>query len=155
MVDNGDVAPTINTSNSATVVRVAPKFRRNASTIPDSIMNNAALNEAIRILPNNYNFEIHKSVWKIISDKVEVVALQFPEGLLMYACIISDIMTRFAQTKVIILGDVTYGACCIDDYTAQKLGATLLIHYGHSCLVPVNVTRIKVSYRKLQLLLFR
>ena len=32
------------------------------------------------------------------------------------------------------MGDVTYGACCIDDYTALALGCDILIHYGHSCL---------------------
>lgn len=64
----------------------------------------------------------------------------------MYACVIADILERFAQTKVIIMADVTYGACCIDDFTANKIGADLLIHYGHSCLVPVNITTIKVSF---------
>jgi 2-(3-amino-3-carboxypropyl)histidine synthase len=47
--------------------------------------------------------------------------------------------------QVVILADVTYGACCIDDFTARKLGADLLVHYGHSCLVPLNVTTIKVK----------
>lgn len=32
------------------------------------------------------------------------------------------------------MGDVTYGACCVDDYTARALGADFLVHYGHSCL---------------------
>ena len=32
------------------------------------------------------------------------------------------------------MGDVSYGACCIDDYTALALGCDMLIHYGHSCL---------------------
>jgi len=32
------------------------------------------------------------------------------------------------------MGDVTYGACCVDDYTAKALGADLMVHYGHSCL---------------------
>jgi diphthamide biosynthesis enzyme Dph1/Dph2-like protein len=32
------------------------------------------------------------------------------------------------------MGDVTYGACCIDDYTAAALGCDMLVHYGHSCL---------------------
>lgn len=36
------------------------------------------------------------------------------------------------------MGDVTYGACCIDDFTARALGCDLLVHYGHSCLVPVD-----------------
>jgi len=45
------------------------------------------------------------------------------------------------------MGDVTYGACCIDDYTARALGCDLLVHYGHSCLVPVDTTKgIKTLY---------
>ena len=114
------------------------------NSIPDSILHDNALNDAISLLPSNYNFEIHKSIWKIQQESYKSVAIQFPEGLLMYACIISDIMERFTEAKVIILGDVTYGACCIDDYTAEKLGAQLLIHYGHSCLVPISTTKIKV-----------
>ena len=47
---------------------------------------------------------------------------------------------------VFILGDVTYGACCVDDYTARALKADLLVHYGHSCLVPVDVTTIPCLY---------
>lgn len=115
------------------------------NTIPDSILHDSALNQAISLLPSNYNFEIHKSIWRIQQESYKAVAIQFPEGLLMYACIISDIMEKFTEAKVIILGDVTYGACCIDDFTANKLGAQLLIHYGHSCLVPISTTKIKVS----------
>ncbi len=47
---------------------------------------------------------------------------------------------------VFILGDVTYGACCIDDFSARALEADLLVHYGHSCLVPVDVTSITCLY---------
>lgn len=81
-----------------------------------------------------------------MADGPAVVALQFPEGLLMYSCIIADIFKSFAGVQVLVLGDVTYGACCIDDFTTHKLGADLIIHYGHSCLVPVNITKIKVLY---------
>lgn len=81
-----------------------------------------------------------------MQEKAASVALQFPEGLLMYACVISDILEQFAGCQCVILGDVTYGACCIDDLTAEALGCSLLIHYGHSCLVPIAVTRIKVMY---------
>jgi len=48
--------------------------------------------------------------------------------------------------QVIILGDVTYGACCIDDFSAAALGADFLVHYGHSCLVPVDITSIPCLY---------
>nr|MBE5724735.1 putative diphthamide biosynthesis protein 1 [Cucujiformia] len=39
------------------------------------------------------------------------------------------------------------GACCVDDYTAKSLGVDLIIHYGHSCLIPVDQTNsVKVLY---------
>ena len=36
------------------------------------------------------------------------------------------------------MGDVTYGACCVDDFTAKALGCDLMVHYGHSCLGNVS-----------------
>lgn len=69
-----------------------------------------------------------------------------PEGLLIYACIVSDILEQFCSVETIVMGDVTYGACCIDDFSAVALGCDFLIHYAHSCLVPIEVTKIKVLY---------
>ena len=89
-------------------------------------------------LPPNYNFEIHKSIWRIRSDGAKCVALQFPEGLLLYASVIADILEAFTDAEMLIMGDVTYGACCVDDFTARSLGADFMIHYGHSCLVPID-----------------
>ena len=65
---------------------------------------------------------------------------------MLFATTISDILTRFCEgTETVIMGDVTYGACCVDDYTARALGCDLLVHYAHSCLIPVNVTQIKTT----------
>lgn len=65
----------------------------------------------------------------------------------MYSCIISDILTAFAGvTHCFILGDVTYGACCIEDLSARALDSHLLVHFGHSCLVPIDSTTIPVLY---------
>jgi len=70
-----------------------------------------------------------------------------PEGLLLYACTIADIIQEFTQAETLIMGDVTYGACCIDDYSAKALGCDLIVHYGHSCLVPIDITGgIQVLY---------
>ncbi|KAF7244236.1 2-(3-amino-3-carboxypropyl)histidine synthase subunit 1, partial [Varanus komodoensis] len=45
------------------------------------------------------------------------------------------------------MGDVTYGACCVDDFTARALGADFLVHYGHSCLIPIDATQgVKMLY---------
>ncbi|XP_071849195.1 2-(3-amino-3-carboxypropyl)histidine synthase subunit 1-like isoform X4 [Apostichopus japonicus] len=110
------------------------------SQIPDDILNNVDILDAIKQLPSNYNFEIQKSIWRIRSTNSKQVALQFPEGLLLFACTIADILERFTDAETVIMGDVTYGACCVDDFTAKALGADLMIHYGHSCLIPINVT---------------
>ncbi|RHX98458.1 hypothetical protein DYB38_000934 [Aphanomyces astaci] len=117
-----------------------------ANQIPDEIQNDPQLTKAIEQLPWNYNFEIRKTIWKIKQAGAKRVALQFPEGLLLYACVISDILERFAGATSIIMGDVTYGACCVDDLTAKALGADFMVHYGHSCLVPIDVTTIKMLY---------
>ena len=69
------------------VIRRVNGGLKKRNVIPDSIIKNEALNRAISILPANYNFEIHKTVWRIQSENAKVVALQFPEGLLMYACV--------------------------------------------------------------------
>lgn len=65
----------------------------------------------------------------------------------MYSCTVADILRKFSTARTVsILGDVTYGACCIDDLGAKALGADLLVHYGHSCLVPLTTTAIPCLY---------
>ena len=120
--------------------------RKIANQIPGDILENPDLNSAISVLPSNYNFEIHKTIWRIRQNESKRVALQFPEGLLMFACTIADIVEKFSGAETIIMGDVTYGACCVDDFTARALGADMMVHYGHSCLVPINTTSIKMLY---------
>ncbi len=110
-------------------------------------------------------------MWRLRSAGARCVALQFPEGLLLYACTLADIFQTCAcalacacapphrshvclpllrsfagVAHCVVLGDVTYGACCIDDLSAVALGADFLVHYGHSCLVPVDVTRMPCLY---------
>ena len=125
-----------------------------ANQIPPEILQDAALNEAARALPSNYSFEIHKTIHHVRKNAAKTVALQMPEGLQMYACTIADIIERYVFSRsspeilkmedlwegrftgalTVIMGDVTYGACCIDDFTAVALGCDMLVHYGHSCL---------------------
>ena len=179
-------------------------------------------------LPVAYSFEIPKTVRRIVELRARHVALQMPEGLLMYATVLADVLQRLSQSleavaysikgesqtssvaktekpaesaagilagrkevkqgskqdtepferksnvnesggsnesstarnhsnevtadcgrcaeQVSVLGDVTYGACCVGDLDAQALGADLLVHYGHSCLVPMQHTVIPCLY---------
>ncbi|KAK0626218.1 putative diphthamide synthesis protein-domain-containing protein [Immersiella caudata] len=133
----------------AGAIQVAQPRRapRMLNQVPPEILNDPALKEAVALLPANYSFEIHKTIHRIRSLGAKKVALQMPEGLLLFATTISDTLTQFCPgIETLIMGDVTYGACCIDDYTARAMGCDLLVHYAHSCLIPVDVTKIKTLY---------
>lgn len=71
-----------------------------ANQIPQEILSDARLNEAIKQLPSNYSFEIHKTIHHIRKNNAKMVALQMPEGLQMFACTIADIVERFASRTV-------------------------------------------------------
>ena len=45
-----------------------------------------------------------------------------PEGLTMFATTIADILEKYTDAEIIIMADVTYGACCVDDFSAKALG---------------------------------
>lgn len=77
--------------------------------IPQELLNDKLLNAAISALPINYNFEIHKTIWRIRETNSKQVALQMPEGLLLYATTIADIIEEFTEAETVIMGDVTYG----------------------------------------------
>ena len=124
--------------------------RANASSLStrDDTVVDVALDAALLALPAHYNFEVKKTVAKIRTSGARRVALQFPEGLLLFACTIADIISTFTGADTVILGDVTFGACCVDDLGAAALGCDFLVHYGHSCLVPVGdmAKGVKVMY---------
>ncbi|XP_015108420.1 2-(3-amino-3-carboxypropyl)histidine synthase subunit 1 [Diachasma alloeum] len=143
----------MSTEESSVVVVKAKPVRKvfkapvRLNKIPQELLNDPLLNAAAAALPQNYNFEIHKTIWRIRETKARRVALQMPEGLLLYATTIADIIEDFTEAETVIMGDVTYGACCVDDYSARALNIDLLIHYGHSCLIPIDQTAgIKVLY---------
>lgn len=77
-----------NTTESTDVVIVKAKpirriykgAGRTINKIPPSILNDPEINEAISALPQNYNFELHKTIWRIRELKAKRVALQLPEG---------------------------------------------------------------------------
>ncbi|RAO66795.1 uncharacterized protein BHQ10_002807 [Talaromyces amestolkiae] len=141
-------AQTDSTNTDTSIEKATPrKPPRTLNHIPPSISENPDILAAVSLLPSNYSFEIPKTIHRIRTLGAKRVALQFPEGLLLFATTISDILTEFCDgVEILIMGDVTYGACCIDDYTARALGCDLLVHYAHSCLIPVDVTTIKTLY---------
>lgn len=68
-----------------------------SSQIPQDILQDAQLNAAIKQLPSNYSFEIHKTIHHVRKNNATMVALQMPEGLQMFACTIADIIERCVE----------------------------------------------------------
>lgn len=70
------------------------KSRTTINKIPEDLLNDRDLLAEVAKLPANYNFEIAKTIWRLRQSQAKRVALQFPEGLLLFACPISDIIQR-------------------------------------------------------------
>jgi len=65
---------------------------------------------------------------KKIKIKDKRIGIQIPEGLKQYS---TEILDHFKNNNPILFVDPCFGACDTKDYEAKKLGATLLIHFGH------------------------
>lgn len=80
----------------------------------------------------------------IKSHKLSKVCLQFPDNLL---CDAADVVLNLQQSSgalCYILGDTSYGSCCVDEVSAEHVQADGIIHFGHACLSPTK--RLPVLY---------
>ncbi|OMJ14199.1 Diphthamide biosynthesis protein 2 [Smittium culicis] len=92
----------------------------------------------------NQKYELDKTCNLIISRNYSNIALQFPDNLLVdSAAVFSEIRNRTAK-NVYILGDTTFGSCCVDEVAASHVNADLIVHYGNTCLS--HTSRIPVLY---------
>ncbi|NWR37028.1 DPH2 synthase, partial [Tachuris rubrigastra] len=64
------------------------------------------------------------------------VALQFPDELLADAAAVAARMEAATGAAMFVLGDTTYGSCCVDEVAAEHAGAEAVLHYGPACLSP-------------------
>ncbi len=79
------------------------------------------------------------------------VALQLPdEALAQAADMCAQLRAAFETTtttaaavsatppppRLFVLGDTSYGACCVDEIAAAHLAADVVVHFGRSCLSP-------------------
>lgn len=79
-------------------------------------------------------YHIKKTCDFISQHQFQKVALQFPDGLLVDSIAIAAEIERNSNAKLFILGDTSYGSCCVDEVAAEHVGADCIVHYGTSCL---------------------
>ncbi|MCJ1373920.1 Diphthamide biosynthesis protein 2 [Loxospora ochrophaea] len=110
-------------------------------------------------------YEIERTIKKINEDGWRCVALQFPDEMLpdaprVFALLENGMKQRakvsssprktlsgqertlngqdetLSKTRLYILGDTSYGACCVDEIAAEHVEADVVVHYGRACLSP-------------------
>ncbi|XP_049947360.1 2-(3-amino-3-carboxypropyl)histidine synthase subunit 2 [Schistocerca serialis cubense] len=80
-------------------------------------------------------YEIERCAEWIREIGAKTICLQFPDKLLPDSVDVSlKLQKLLAHNQVFILGDTSYGSCCVDEVTAQHVNADAIIHFGHACL---------------------
>ncbi|XP_030635991.1 2-(3-amino-3-carboxypropyl)histidine synthase subunit 2 [Chanos chanos] len=79
-------------------------------------------------------YQISETCHFINSNEFKKVALQFPDELLVDSIAVAAAIQRGSNAKTYILGDTSYGSCCVDEVAAEHAGADCIVHYGQSCL---------------------
>ncbi|KAM8823042.1 2-(3-amino-3-carboxypropyl)histidine synthase subunit 2 isoform 1-T2 [Spinachia spinachia] len=81
-------------------------------------------------------YQIRKTCDFINEHQFEKVALQFPDELLVDSVAVAAEIESNSNAKPFILGDTSYGSCCVDEVAAEHIGANCIVHYGSACLSP-------------------
>ena len=101
-----------------------------------------------KILPSNYIFEIRKTKQRVDTLFSSNLFLQFPEGMRKFYEDLKKIFKKISKTifSIAVSCQITYGACCIQDCLAKIFCSTLVIHYGHSCLISILNCIVSIIY---------
>lgn len=78
-----------------------------------------------------YDLKIDELCRFIEAGKFKRILLQLPEGLKGLSWNISSEIERKCDSEIIVYADPSWGACDIPVYEAYRLGASLIVHYGH------------------------
>ncbi|WOH11620.1 hypothetical protein DCAR_0831110 [Daucus carota subsp. sativus] len=98
-------------------------------------------------------YEIEAVARFILTRDFRRVALQFPDELLKESTrVVRALREKLHVLKkstgerdrdvrdigLYVMGDTTYGSCCVDEVAASHIHADCVIHYGHTCLSPTS-----------------
>ncbi|NXU52623.1 DPH2 synthase, partial [Turnix velox] len=81
-------------------------------------------------------YEMERAAAFVRGGGFRKVALQFPDELLADAAAVAARMEAATGAEMYVLGDTTYGSCCVDEVAAEHASAEAVLHYGPACLSP-------------------
>ncbi|GLD94235.1 hypothetical protein PINS_up002846 [Pythium insidiosum] len=82
-------------------------------------------------------YDLERTAAQLQRGAFRNIALQFPDSLLPDAPRVQhELQQRLgAQAqRIFVLGDTSYGSCCVDEVAAQHLPTDCIVHYGRTCL---------------------
>lgn len=78
---------------------------------------------------------LKQSIDWISENKYAKICLQFPDKLLPFSSTVTEqLQAQVSEAEFFILGDTSYGSCCVDEIAASHVSADAIIHFGHACL---------------------
>lgn len=98
-------------------------------------------------------YEVDRCAAWITEHGYTRVGLQFPDELMPDAIGVITKLQQLVPTTVtlFILGDTSYGSCCVDEVAAQHNNADSLIHFGRSCLSQPSTMPVLFVFGRLPL----
>lgn len=90
-----------------------------------------------------FDFQLKEIIDIIIKNDLNIIGLQFPEGLKRKSIKIASCIEKFTGKSVIISANPCYGACDID--TSLLNTVDILFHFGHSKFGSKTISK-KVHY---------
>ncbi|EXJ65370.1 hypothetical protein A1O7_01711 [Cladophialophora yegresii CBS 114405] len=128
-------------------IKTRYEIRRTIDEIRQRRWKRVALQFPDQMLP--HSARVYQLLTRGLSENVKPVStsrnssskgsLDANEGLLSELSIEG---TEFV--KLTILGDTSYGSCCVDEIAAEHVDADAVVHYGRACLSPT--TRLPVLH---------
>ena len=96
-------------------------------------------------------YDLDRVVDWVAEQEVGRVALQFPDYLLKDAPNVARVLTQRLGREIFILGDTTFGSCCVDEVAAAHMNADAVVHFGHYCFSKARNLPVLYIYTKLPL----
>ncbi|GAB1610308.1 2-3-amino-3-carboxypropylhistidine synthase subunit 2-like, partial [Argonauta hians] len=131
--ENASLAPVAFSSNNEALFQAGHEHSEHSAHSPASSTENLI-----------ERYELMKCLRWIADNGFERVSLQFPDECLVDCAAIASWLEENISGQVFILGDTSYGSCCVDEVAAQHYCADSIIHFGYTCLSPTS--RIPVLY---------
>lgn len=119
------------------------KWKRIALQFPDDMLGDAP--RVCENLKKDLKSERKADATKAIEDVADGVAkVKVEDKLEVDVAGHGKTEEKDEEEHLTILGDTSYGACCVDEVAAEHCAAEVVVHYGRSCLSPT--ARLPVIY---------